>query len=478
MEGQWNQLKVIVHVFYALSGMKEDNTNKLKHNTMKKTLHLKRVLRIALIVLLLGMAKTYAQTTFTVGDLNYAVNDDGVSVTVTGHVYGLSATGDLIIPETVSFNSTEYEVAEIGDCAFLGCNNLTGNLVIPNTVVAIGLRAFKGCSGFSGTLTLSNTLSSIGHEAFNGDSGITSVSIPNTVEYLGECVFNACVLLEQITVEEGNPFYDSRNNCNAIIITSTNTLREGCKSTIIPNSITEIGACAFTDHTGLTEIDIPNTVKEIGSSAFSHTGLVSLDIPNSVNRIGSFAFSSCESLNNLIIPNSVTTIEMGAFGSCSGLTSVTIGSSVISIGNLSFINCNSIDTFISLATTPPILEGENVFKNVTCVSLTVPCGCSFAYESSAWHDHFTTIQENCTGIEKDEINIATAYPNPTSGVVHIKVKNLHRISIFNSLGQQVYDTQVDGDMLECDLSEHQAGVYLIRIETAMGIDTKRVILTK
>ena len=60
-----------------------------------------------------------AQTTFTVGDLNYRVNNDGVSVTVTGHVNGQGATGELNIPETVSYEGNDYAVTVIGNCAFL-----------------------------------------------------------------------------------------------------------------------------------------------------------------------------------------------------------------------------------------------------------------------------------------------------------------------------------------------------------------------
>ena len=81
-------------------------------------------------------------------------------------------------------------------------------------------------------------------------------------------IFRDSTGLTEIVVENGNPKYDSRNNCNAIIETESNTLIAGCKSTIIPNSVTTIGDRAFQSCTGLTEITIPNSVTSIGFGAF------------------------------------------------------------------------------------------------------------------------------------------------------------------------------------------------------------------
>ena len=90
-----------------------------------------------------------------------------------------------------------------------------------------------------------------------------------------------------MVVENGNTKYDSRNNCNAIIETATNTLISGCKNTIIPNSVTSIGSHAFYRCTGLTSVTIPNSVTTIGNYAFyGCTGLTSVTIPNSVTSIG------------------------------------------------------------------------------------------------------------------------------------------------------------------------------------------------
>ncbi len=113
--------------------------------------------------------------------------------------------------------------------------------------------------------------------------------------------FYNCSGLTSIKVESGNEKYDSRNNCNAIIETPSNSLIFGCKNTIIPNSVTTIGSSAFSGCSGLTSITIPNSVTSIGSSAFEYcSGLTSVTIPNSVTSIGNYAFNNCVGLTYVV----------------------------------------------------------------------------------------------------------------------------------------------------------------------------------
>ncbi len=239
-----------------------------------------------------------------------------------------------------------------------GCNKT----IIPNSVTSIGKSAFYGCHGFT-SITIPNSVTSIGDGAFGRCSRLTSVTIPNSVTSIGECAFSKCNGLTSILVAEDNSVYDSRENCNAIIKTATNALIQGCKNTIIPNSVTSIGIGAFYGCHGFTSITIPNSVTSIGDGAFGLcTGLTEIAIPNSVTSIGDAAFSNCGGLTEVTIGNSVTSIGDWAFSNCGGLTKVTIGNSVTSIGDLAFYDCYSIKDVYAYPTVPPTIY-DNTFTS-------------------------------------------------------------------------------------------------------------------
>ena len=136
-----------------------------------------------------------------------------------------------------------------------------------NGYTCIGVEAFAGCLNLE-VIEIPNTITSIRDGAFYGCSGLTSVTIPNSVTSIGYGSFSGCSGLTSIIVESGNTFYDSRNNCNAIIETATNTLIAGCQSTIIPNSVENIADYAFWRCNSLTYMLIPNNIASIGYEVF------------------------------------------------------------------------------------------------------------------------------------------------------------------------------------------------------------------
>ena len=360
-----------------------------------------------------------------VDGIYYNLNKTDKTASVVSNYYGVYS-GNIIIPETITYNNTTYSVTSIGDRAFDQCSGLT-SVTIDNSVKSIGESAFAYCSGLT-SVTIGNSVTSIGDRAFDQCSGLTSVTIPNSVTTIGEEVFGNCSRLNSVIVDKNNGTYDSRDNCNAIIKTSTNKLIVGCKNTTIPNSVTSIGDRAFYGCSELTSVTIPNSVTSIGESAFygcsgltsaiignsvksigesafdSCSGLTSVTIGNSVTSIGQEAFCGCSGLTSVTIPNAVISIGYGAFSDCSGLTSVTIGNSVTSIGEIAFYGCSGLTNLVSLAIEPPVC-GYQVFEGVdkTACRLLVPEESINKYKTADKWEEFLYISYN--GV--DDVSVDT-----------------------------------------------------------------------
>ena len=330
-----------------------------------------KLLRITLAVLLMSCCTTISAFDFCADGIYYNIlSDTEVEVTDGDERY----SGDITIPENVTYDNVTYSVTTIGSWAFYDCTELT-SIKIPNSITTIGSYAFGGCTGLTSIVvaegntkydsreecnaiieTASNTLivgcknsvipnsvTAIGNYAFYNCRGLTIIEIPNSVTTIGNNPFQNCTGLTSIVVAEGNTKYDSREECNAIIVTESNTLIAGCKNSVIPNSVTTIGESAFNGCTSLTSIEIPNSVTTIGESAFNGcTSLTSIEIPNSVTTIGNYAFYICSGLTSIEIPNSVTTIGRSAFEYCTGLKSIEIPNSVTTIGNYAFYYCSGL----------------------------------------------------------------------------------------------------------------------------------------
>ena len=191
-----------------------------------------------------------------INGIYYILDDDSKTATVTwggdDEQNGTTEyTGSITIPAKVTHNDIEYEVTSIGKYAFCSCTNLN-SVNIPNGVISIGRGAFAM-------------------------STLTSIYIPSSVVNIGCDAFSPTDA-ESIVVEAGNPVYDSRGNCNALIETATSTLLRGCKNTVIPQGVASIGSGAF-NFCQLSSITIPSSVKSIGEDAFAYcNGLTSITV--------------------------------------------------------------------------------------------------------------------------------------------------------------------------------------------------------
>lgn len=222
-----------------------------------------------------------------------------------------------------------------------------GVALIPEGTTMIEEGAFSECTSLV-DITIPESVTEIGRCAFFCCTSLKSITIPKSVTEIGEAAFVGCSSLESIVVAEGNPVYDSREGCNAIIETKTNTLCYGCKSTIIPESVTKVGGHAFCGCTSLESVTIPKSVTELGGFAFCNCRLLeSITIPESVTKIGNSAFKGCRSLKSITIPESVMEIDSLAFLGCSSLKCVTflsrtkLGNDVFSYSSRRIINVPS-----------------------------------------------------------------------------------------------------------------------------------------
>ena len=325
------------------------------------------------------------------------------------------ATGAITIPSSVTsikdsafYNCREItsitiprDVAYMGNYVFYGCDSLTsvvwnakncsgwvsyetapfyGNKNITSFVFGGEVETISNalCSGLNKltSVAIPNSVTTIDMNAF-AQTGLTSVTIPKSVTSIESAAFAFCDNLSSIVVEAGNPIYDSRNNCNAIIETATNTLAFGCLGTTIPESVTDIGNHAFYGCMGLTSISIPNGVQSIGNYAFYYCSITSITIPNTVTTIGKEAFERCYQLESITIPNSVTSIGDYALLECNNLTSI-----VVEAGNPIYDSRNNCNAIIETATNT-LLSG--------CQSTVIPAGVTTIYHYAFYNYDLTSI---------------------------------------------------------------------------------------
>ncbi len=250
--------------------------------------------------------------------------------------------GNMVIPSSVTYNGTTYNVTSIGENAFVNCTNLT-DITIPNCVTSIGRCAFYRCTKLT-SLTLPDSLTTIGDSAFAYNK-ITSIVIPDSVKTLSSKVFYQCTNLTTVSLPA------NLQRINGSAFSQCNSLN----NVVVPEHVTAIGDYAFSNCTSLVTISLPDSSNIAwGSGMFS--GCTSLPVYDNIRYadkylikvVGSnietsyeireetrwidpYAFSNCTKLTSISIPKNVTNLEETTFGTRNHITwdTVTINSNAI-----------------------------------------------------------------------------------------------------------------------------------------------------
>lgn len=337
-------------------------------------------------------------------------------------------------------------VTSIGTWAFYS-SKLSG-VTIPSSVTSIGNSSFFFCRLIT-DLTIPNSVKSIGNDAFGSSSGLVSIVIPNSVTSIGNSAFAYCT---------------------------------GLTSVILSNSITEIANSTFDHCTKLSNIIIPNSVKTIGTNAFQNSGLnETLIIPNSVTTIGDWAFMSCYSLKGITLSNSVTSIGFGAFWGCIKIASINIPKSVGSIGSYAFFGCGALTSISAFSTIPINLSSSaDVFYGVnktTCI-LNVPIGSKTAYQAANQWKDFANINETISGLQTQNIESITLYPNPvTDGFRVGGLNGAMAVKITDYNGKLLISKQFQAtDFIP--LESLANGIYFVKIITNDNTIERKILKLK
>ena len=370
---------------------------------------------------------------------------------------------------------------------------------------------------------LPNTLKGIAWLSF-ADSGIKKIVIPKSVTEIGLDVFYQCSNLASISVEAGNEYFDSREDCNAIIETATDLLRIGCRSTIVPNSVVAIGPQAFSGVNGLTSVDLPDGVKSIGNYAFwADEGLTSVTLSKSVTELGSGPFVGCSNMKNFVIApenpvydsrnncngiiETATNTLIQGFGSTKipedvvkiapqafqymNMTSVEIPASVNEIGAAAFLYCNDLTTVISHIKKPfPVNSSVFSGDNMKTAVLYVPFGTKNAYATtSGWGAFPKIIEMDPTGEELDQHAVSVAesdFGTQYAGlndqvevpiyVVGGSIDPITNIDYTITTGSNVYEGHMDVDPITYMMTTEV--LIPFKADASVGEKTKVITITK
>lgn len=298
-------------------------------------------------------------------------------------------TGNLVIPDSVTYNGTVYVVRGIDDFAFYGCDGLA-SITIPSTINSIGVNAFGNCINLStvnynatfaefylwgdytdvyneyhqapfygcnnlNTVNFGSNVTRIPEYMFCYCLQLNSIELPSSLLSVGNYAFYACPMLPSMTIPNSVVSIDNKAFSFVNHIVYNGTLSGAPWGAKVMNGYVDDNGFVYASSSTIntlkgyignqSTITIPNAVTKIDSYAFLfNPKIININFLNNVNTIGKYAFYSCSGLQSITLPNQLTTIDTALFSYCRSLHIVNIPSSVQSIRKDAFSYCDSIDT--------------------------------------------------------------------------------------------------------------------------------------
>ena len=389
--------------------------------------------------------------------------------------------GDVVIPETVTYDGKTYRVTAIGEKAFYYNDGMT-SVTIPQSVTLIEDLAFYDCNGLT-EITIPESVTTIGGAAFQSCDNLTSVTVRNrtpiSIAYdTFYAVYENATLHVPLDCKAAYQAAGNWNNFKEIVEPPTTVTIDGIAYDIcsvnnnindkrarvvaktpkysrfvnIPSvievydmklTVMSIYEMAFFDCRDLTSVSLPETIQMIGKNAFNNCkGLTSITIPNRVFLLEQGAFMTCTGLTSVTIPESVVHIGIQCFQGCTNLWSVRIPSSVTDIGGYAFADCPNL-TSVSVDRKTPIAISETTFSNRRNAVLHVPEGCREAYQAANfWKDFKDIVEPSMATIDGVDYHLDTGTKTATviaksskySGSVFVPSSFVYQGTTYNVMG--------------------------------------------